>query len=231
MAQSLAAPVSSNSSALGQTGGLTRLLLVCGILAGPIYLTVSLVQALTRPGFDLTRHELSQLAVGDWGWVQIANFYLVGVLVIASAVGLHRALGTGQGSTWVPRLVALYGIGLLGAGLFTADAGLGFPPGTPPDAMSISTHGLLHFASAALGFCGVIAAALVLGRRFLSVGQPGAAAYSISTGLLFLVTFVAGGALAGSEATRGFATLMLWIGVLLAWIWLALTCARFVARN
>jgi len=171
MAQPLAAPVSSTSSVFGQTGGLTRLLLVCGVLAGPIYVAVGLVQAVTRPGFDLTRHELSQLAVGDWGWVQIANFYLVGLLVIASAVGLHRALGTGQGSTWVPRLVVLYGIGLLGAGLFTDDAGLGFPPGTPTDAMTISTHGILHFASAALGFCSLIAAMLVLGHRFLSVGR------------------------------------------------------------
>src|SRR5262249_1276440 len=51
MAQPLAAPVSSKSSPLGQTGGLTRLLLVCGILAGPIYVTVGLVQARTRPGF------------------------------------------------------------------------------------------------------------------------------------------------------------------------------------
>jgi Protein of unknown function (DUF998) len=231
LAAPASAPSSTTSSAFERAAGLTRPLLACGALAGPLYLAVGLAQALTRPGFDLRRHELSQLAVGDWGWVQIANFYVVGLLVIASAVGLNRVLGAQKGSTWVPRLVALYGVGLLGAGLFTADAGLGFPPGTPADAMSITTHGLLHFAFAAAGFCGVIGASIVLGRRYVSVGQPGAAAHSIATGVLFLATFVAGGALSGAEATRGFATLLLWIGVLLAWSWLSVTCARFLVND
>ena len=33
----------------------TRTLLLGGVLAGPLYLIVGLLQALTRPGFDLTR--------------------------------------------------------------------------------------------------------------------------------------------------------------------------------
>ncbi|HZA19988.1 MAG TPA: DUF998 domain-containing protein, partial [Actinomycetota bacterium] len=36
-----------------------------GILAGPIYIATSLIQALTREGFDLTRHPWSLLANGD----------------------------------------------------------------------------------------------------------------------------------------------------------------------
>lgn len=53
--------------------GRTRALLCCGVLAGPIYIAVGLVQALTREGFDLTRHDLSLLANGRLGWVQITN--------------------------------------------------------------------------------------------------------------------------------------------------------------
>ena len=138
------------------------------MLAGSLYLVIGLAQALTRPGFDLTRHELSQLALGDWGWVQISNFFVAGLLVIASAVGMQRALRTGRGATWVPRLVGLYGVGLLGAAIFTADAGLGFPLGTPPDAVTISSHGILHLAFAAVRFCGLIAASIIFGRRDLS---------------------------------------------------------------
>ncbi len=55
-----------------------RTLLACGVVAGPLYLIVGLTQALTRPGFDITRHDLSLLSNGDLGWVQISNFVLSG---------------------------------------------------------------------------------------------------------------------------------------------------------
>jgi hypothetical protein len=195
-------------------------------LAGPLYLVLGLTQALTRPGFDLTRHELSQLAVGDWGWVQIANFFLAGLLVIFSAIGMQRVLRTGPGGTWTPRLVGLYGVGLLGAGVFTADAGLGFPLGTPPDAVAISSHGMLHLVFAAVGFCGLISASIIFSRRDLASSHKLWAAYSIATGVIFLTTFLAGVVLSGSTTTHGLATLMLWIGVVLGWCWLAVTSGR-----
>jgi len=34
----------------------TRTLLTCGILAGPLFAMVGLIQAFTIPGFDLTHH-------------------------------------------------------------------------------------------------------------------------------------------------------------------------------
>ena len=52
----------------------TARLLACGIAAGPLFLTVGLTQAFLRDGFDLSRHPLSLLSLGDLGWVQIANF-------------------------------------------------------------------------------------------------------------------------------------------------------------
>ncbi|HKZ68736.1 MAG TPA: DUF998 domain-containing protein, partial [Anaerolineales bacterium] len=72
------------------TTKLTRALLACGVVAGPVYLSVGLVQAFTRPGFDITRHALSLLSNGDLGWIQITNFVITGLLVIAGAVGMRR---------------------------------------------------------------------------------------------------------------------------------------------
>ena len=46
---------------------LTRPLLVCGLIAGPFYVVIGLIQALTRPGFNLLRHDLSLLANGEFG--------------------------------------------------------------------------------------------------------------------------------------------------------------------
>jgi len=45
----------------------TTRLLACGILAGPLFLAVWLLQALTRDGFDPSRHPLSLLSLGSWG--------------------------------------------------------------------------------------------------------------------------------------------------------------------
>ena len=59
----------------------TRALLICDLIAGPFYIVVGLIQALTRPGFDLMRHDLSLLANGDLGWIQITNLVLTGFFV------------------------------------------------------------------------------------------------------------------------------------------------------
>ena len=85
---------------------MTRSLLGYGVIAGPLYVVVSLAQALTRDGFDLTRHAWSLLANGSLGWIQIANFVVVGAMTIAFAVGLRRAL---PAQRWAPRLVGVYG--------------------------------------------------------------------------------------------------------------------------
>ena len=45
----------------------TRALLACGAVAGPVYVTVTMVQALTCDGFDLRQHRFSWLTIGDRG--------------------------------------------------------------------------------------------------------------------------------------------------------------------
>src|SRR5579859_3199942 len=96
----------------------TRTLLLGGAPAGPDYLGVRLLQAFTRPGFDVTRHDLSLLANGSLGWIQSANFLVTGLLVLGGALGIRRVLRRRPGGTALPLLVGLYGLGLLGAGLF-----------------------------------------------------------------------------------------------------------------
>src|SRR5262245_34018346 len=122
---------------------LTRFLLRCGMLAGPLYLAVSLAQAFVRDGFDLGRHPLSLLANGPGGWVQTANLAITGLMVIAAAVGFTRALGSkSRGLTW---FLGAFGAGMIVAAVFPADPVDGFPPGTPEGPpTSISATGLVH---------------------------------------------------------------------------------------
>jgi Protein of unknown function (DUF998) len=165
----------------------TRRLLTCGAVAGPLYLTVAFGQVLTRDGFDLTRHPLSLLSVGELGWIQITNFVLAGLLYLAGAVGIRRTMRSGRGRIWGPRLIGAFGVSLIWGGVFVADPAYGFPPGTPDGTGPISWHGALHSVAPAVGFIALAAACFVFARRFAGQGQRRWAAYSLSTGLALFV--------------------------------------------
>jgi uncharacterized protein DUF998 len=74
----------------------TRILLLCGAIAGPLFLLILLIQDYTVPGFDPRLDMLSLLSLGSWGWVQIANFVLAGALNLLYAVGLWWRLYPGR---------------------------------------------------------------------------------------------------------------------------------------
>lgn len=206
--------------------GLTKAFLICGVIAGPFYVIVGLIQAVTRPGFNLLRDDLSLLAIGDLGWIQIANLVLTGLLVGAFAPGLRRALTAGRGRTWGPLLLGVYGAGLIGAGFFVADPAFGFPPGTPADAHSMSWHGFLHFVCGGVGFLALIAACFVIASRFAAEGQRTWAAYSRVTGVVFFLAFV--GIAAGSG--QSWSVLGFWAGMLVAWAWISVLAWRLLTE-
>lgn len=214
--------ITSASTKAETTTKLTRILLTGGMVVGPLYLIEGLVQAFTRPGFDITRHALSLLSNGDLGWIHITSLILSGLLVIGAAVGMRRVLQTGRGRTWGPLLLGLYGLGLIGAGIFRADPALDFPVGTPADAMTISWHGTLHLVCGGLGFLGLIAACFVMARRFAALGQRGWQTFSIATGLIFLGGFIG----ISMVWNNGWSMLGFWVGVIVAWAWLSALSTR-----
>lgn len=199
---------------------ITRSLLGYGILAGPVYVAVSLAQALARDGFDLTGHAWSLLANGDWGWVQVTNLILAGAMTGTAAYGLRRALSPGRARTWAPALIAGYGASLVGAGAFRADPAAGFPPGAPETAEA-TWHGTLHLLVGGVGFLALIAACFVLGGRFAAEGHRGLAWFSRVTAVVFLAGFA--GVTTGSRpATLGFVA-----AVVMVWAWLLVVCRHY----
>ncbi len=201
----------------------TRTLLLGGVIAGPLYLAVGLIEALTREGFDIRRHSLSLLSNGEFGWIHIALLIATGLLVIGAAIGMRRAFADGIGRTWAPLLLGLYGAGLIASGIFVADPSFGFPPGTqegPP--VVITTGGLLHFVAGGIGFLGLIAACFVMARRFGSLGRQGWKNASWITGAVFLLGFI--GIASGSGS--GWTILGFWIAVIVSWAWLSAVSAE-----
>ena len=144
---------------------MTRSLAGYGIIAGPVYVGVSLAQAVTRDGFDLGRHAWSQLAVGDWGWIQTANLVATGLMSLAFSVALRRTLAGGRGGRAVPVLVAVFGLGVLLAGVFPADPAAGFPVGMATPSTP-SLHGTLHLMTSGVGFLALAVAMVVMAVRY-----------------------------------------------------------------
>jgi hypothetical protein len=94
--------------------------------------------------------------------------------------------GAGAG-TWGPLFVGLSGIGLIIAGVFTADPGAGFPPGAPAGAPTMSWHGLLHEIGFMLSFVGAIGACAVFARRYAALGRRGWMVAALATPVAALV--------------------------------------------
>lgn len=166
----------------------TRALLACGVLAGPLFVVVAGIQVLTRDGFDLSRHPLSLLSLGELGWIQIANFVLAGALAVAAAIGMRRVLHPGRAGTWGPVLIALFGVGLIAGGVFLADPSLGFPVGAPTGTPAESSwHATVHNIAPGLALDAVIVAGFVFARRFAGLRQRAWVAYCVATGVVVLV--------------------------------------------
>jgi len=193
----------------------TRALLAAGAVAAPLWATVSLTQAFTRAGFDITRHPLSMLSTGSLGWLQIANFLIAGVLMVAGASGLRATID----SVWAPRLLAVSGLGMFAAGIFTMDPGDGFPAGTPAGPGTLSWHSYAHFASGTIAFGTLIAGCYVLARYYARTGDRRRTVVSIVAGTALLLGN--GWAMSGGAA----GSLTLAIGAISAMLWVSAVCA------
>ena len=207
-----------DTSGRHDTGG-TRSLLLCGVLAGPIYLAVGIAQGLLRDGFDFGRHPLSVLANGPGGWVQTANFVVTALMVVAAAVGFQRVLRPTSRATGI--FLGAFGTSMLVAAVCRADAVDGFPVGTPlGPPTSISTLGLLHFAAGALGFVALAVSCLVASRAMSRRGERTFARLSLLSGVIILLGFFSV-AIPNSSPVLG-----IWAAVVVGWVWLSVMSRR-----
>lgn len=166
-------------TASSQSAPLDRTLLACGVASTTVFYALAALQLALRPSYDIRTQPISFLALGELGWIQVANFLLTGALALAGALGLRRALHGQRGGTAGPILAGLYGIGMIGAGLFGPD-----PLPAPGQAPQMSATGAVHMVAFLVSFLSLIAACFVLARRFKAVGKRSWALYSIVSALL-----------------------------------------------
>jgi hypothetical membrane protein len=204
-----------------------RLLLAGGAIGPLLFMVVFLIEGATRPHYSAWQDAVSALSLGEGGWMQSANFIVCGALVFGFAIGLRLLLRPGRGSTWGPILLGIVGLGLIGAGIFATDPGLGYPH--EANTITVTVHGTIHNLISLVVFISLPAACFVLARR--DAADPtsrGWAWYSVATGLLVVVfvvlTFVA-------TALNGPAGLTQRIFLMVGWSWIALQAIRLMSKK
>jgi hypothetical protein len=217
-------------SGLDVHGGIerTKALLVCGAVACPLFTIMFLIEGATRAGYNPLRHPVSSLALGDFGWLQVANFIVSGLLTLAFAIGLRGVLQPLRGSIWGPLLVGIWAIGLLGAGVFATDPVSGYPPGTA-DLVRPTTSGRLHDLFSLLGFIGLVAACFVFSGHFARRGRIAWAVYSAASGVVFVAALVlASAGFSQAESLVAIGGLIQRFQVATAWAWQTLLALHFL---
>jgi len=208
-----------------------RWTLACGV-AGPILFTfVFMVDGAIRAGYDPATTPISQLLLGDAGWLESAAFVTSGLLIVAFAFGLRAALREGRGARWGPILIGVAGLGLAVAGILLPDPAFGYPPGTPggPPQASASWHSTVHVLAAFAIFGALPVSAVILSRRFRSVGAAPWWLYSLASGVAMLVAFVS--YIVGTSGGDGVGLVPGWLerlSVLIGFLWVAALAAHLL---
>lgn len=203
-------------------------LLRCGVMAGPLFISVFLAEGAVRSDYNPLRHPISALSLGPTGWTQRVNFWVTGGLYVAAAVGLwrsrtHPGLATRAG----PTLLSTVGIGLIGAGVFPCDPINGYPPGTA-EVRARTTTGKLHDLFSSPVFLCLPAAAVVYARAASRADDRTWVVGSLAAAVTQLAAFVAAGAGFSQEQPA----LVPWGGafqrasVMAGFGWLSAWCAR-----
>ncbi len=220
--------MATSAKGMGEQSLATRLLLACGAIGPLLFIVMFLIEGATRPNYSAWHHFVSSLSQGEQGWMQITNFLICGVLVLCCAIGLRRVLHPGKGSTWGPILLGIFGLCLIGAGLFVTDPLLGYPPGVPS---TPTLHGTLHNLLSLIAFISLPAACFVLARRF--AGDPawrGWAFYSIATGILVVVFFILTDVVEFLNP-NGPAGFFQRLSIIIGWGWIALLAFRLMGKK
>jgi hypothetical protein len=108
-------------------------------MTGPVlFVSTFVIEGRLRAGYDSFAMYVSALALGPRGWVQILNFVVFGLLLLAFARGVAAGVpDSGAQSRVGPVILTIIAFGYLFSGPFVMD-----PAGTSRKLMSV--HGTVH---------------------------------------------------------------------------------------
>src|SRR5216683_1375996 len=131
----------TSAAPTSETRGLAwRLSIWAGIIGPILYTLVFTLDGAFRPGYSAINVAVSFLLLGSNGWIEIANYIVLGLLLIVFALGFlqwRSAVITAGWRRAITALLVLSGLGFVMTGLPTSLAALGslsglFSPALPP---------------------------------------------------------------------------------------------------
>jgi hypothetical membrane protein len=163
-----------------------KILALAGVVAPIVFALLVIAQGLLQPDYSHVELPISALAAWPYGWIQRLNFYVLGLLMSAFVVGLHRGIRPTSSPTrdlLGPLFLLLGAAGIFLAGMFSwSRSGTGFVvPGA-------------HIASALIAFPGAAIGLISISWRMSADSMwKSVAIYTRLTGIVMLVLFFAHG--------------------------------------
>ncbi len=204
--------------------------LVAGIVGPLLFTAVWLVDGATRPGYDPMRHQVSLLSLGERGWLQVVSFLVSGALLLVFARGVRPLLQSGAAARAAPGAIAVSGVGMLLAGVFSTQPMFGYPPGTPEGiAAAVTLTDMLHLIAALLLFGGLIALPMALARRWWRAGDRAwAVASAVVAGVVFGTFGLSGGGPSGELLVPAASGLLQRISLVTGLGWILVLAVRAI---
>jgi hypothetical protein len=141
------------------TMGQRRLAAWAGIIAPALFVVVFTIEGWLRPGYDPLSTYVSALSLGPRGWIQIANFIVLGALLFIFTLVVAAEFQSGKASRGGPILLMIISILFIVSGPFVMD-----PMGTPMSQTTV--HGTIHGLSGGIIFILMPISCFVFLRRF-----------------------------------------------------------------
>ena len=191
-----------------------RFLALCGIAAPVIFAILMTVAGFLFDGYSHLRQAGSELGGVEASHpiVQNASFFVLGILIVAFAFGLHRGIGSREESKLGPILIGVFGLSSgVGNAFLPCDPGCEFQ----------SLTGTMHNLTGLGGFIAAIAGIFIITRR-LKEDPRWRSLYGFSriAGVVVLVSLLLwiGVAKAAEVAIVNGALQRLFIGAWFVWI-------------
>lgn len=131
-------------------------------IAGQVILLASAFLLPFVSEYRLVGDNISELVLGEFGWVQQLALIIAGVGTVALAVGLRQLTAGTWGSRVGSYLVGLYGVGAVLVALFPT-----VRVDRPEDVWTQSPTGMIHVGISTVSFVAMVLAMFILFRTFL----------------------------------------------------------------
>jgi hypothetical protein len=170
-----------------------------------------------RPEYNPINHAVSNYAVGPYGYLMTAAFYVLALSVFAVALGLIGIIARTNLSRIAILLLCLASIGMLVMGIFPGDVHALHPPAT--------ITGVIHWTAAGISFLSIMIAAFLLSvslkadERFQRFQRPCFLLALAMVGAFLLYGILALVGWIGIGHRTYLAVCLLWLLGLARWMW------------